>query len=560
MKRSRSSAFGDSRVKRAIAINAKLRSRYPYSQYGTAYFKRGTPENIARFGETFRSASDAQKAARRDMGYIGKGMYMGGKGGYWGRKIGGLFGQAALGDKLGDIGSSLISTFVPGGALAMGAARAAGKVFEGKGSYNPVSNSLVAGGDPVPSFVASPDGSTITITHREYIGDVYAPNSGDVFQNTAYSVNPGIERTFPWLSQIAQNYDEYTLHQCMFSYRSTVADFASASGQVGQVIMATIYNASADPFADKAQMMQYDASMSCKTSESMIHGVECDPSKLSGPVGRFVRANPVLVGQDVNNYDHGLFNIAVTETPPTYANQAMGELWVSYTVQLRKPKFFTNRGLGISRDVFVNVKQAAGINGGVPFGILDQQGDIILRGQQNNIGGVLAQPATATPWPLVPAGLSGLVVNENNLAYGTSSGTERISFTYTFPANYAGTVRVAFRTTNVTPSVFSMACWGQGNIYPVRDVMGDGANQWVTGGTGMFGARVSTQWFDIRVETAAAGVDNVLFFAPGNLSAAQDITNAYLDIQEINFGLSYKQDGSRDNLILVDAAGTVQNI
>ena len=485
--------------------------------------------------------------------FTGRGMYMGGRGGYWGRKIGGYFGKADLGDKLGDIGSGLISQFVPGGATAMGAARAAGRVFSGQGEYT--SNNLVEGGDPIPSFAATPDGSRVTISHREYIGDIFAPPTGDVFQNSPFSVNPGLEKTFPWLSQIAQNYDEYTLHQLMFSYRSTVSDFAASSGQIGQVIMATIYNASSDPFADKAAMMQYDSSMSTKTSESMIHGVECDPSKLSGPIGRFVRSNPVLVGQDINQYDHGLFNIAVTETPVGYANQAMGELWVSYTVELRKPKFFTNRGLGISRDVFANVVAGDGINQQSPFGTANQ--GIVLRGQQNNIGGQLLQYTGGT----VPSGLVNLVVAENNNAYGPSSGSEISAFQYVLPANYAGNLRIAVRQTCATPSTTSLACWGQGNVSPINDVMGNANDIFVTGATGNVGNRVQTQWFDIRVESASNGVDNTLWFAPGTAAAVfANTTNMFLDITEYNFGLSYKQDGSRDNLILIDASGTVQNL
>jgi len=557
MKRSRSDYEGNSSSRRnqAAAIGAKIRSRFPYSKFGTAHYARGSAESLGMFGPSYKSATIPQRGARQSLGFTGRGMYMGGKGGYWGRKIGGMFGKAALGDKLGDIGGSLIRQFVPGGQLAMTAANAASRVMQGQGMYNSVSNNLVQGGDPIPSFTPTPDGSSVVISHREYIGDIFAPPAGDTFQNTPYSVNPGIERTFPWLSQIAQNYDEYTIHQLMFSYRSTVSDFAAASGQIGQVIMATIYNASSEPFSDKSAMMQYDSSMSTKTSESMIHGVECDPSKLSGPRGRFIRANPVLVGQDINQYDHGLFNVAVTETPSGYANQAMGELWVSYTVELRKPKFFTNRGLGISRDVFASIASGTAINQVTPFGEIGNP--IVLSGQQNNIGGQLIQPI---PGSVIPAGLVGLVTNENNTPYGPSSGAERNGFRYVLPANYAGYLRITFRTTNTTPGVFTMGAWGEGNVFSVKDVLGDGSDQWLSGGTGNVGARVATQWFDVRVDNAANGVDNTIWFAAGSGAAGAPTTNAFLDVSEYNLGLSYKQDGTRDQLILVDASGTVQNI
>jgi len=557
MKRARSEqnqdGFSSKQTRKAIAISARIRKAYPYQSFGRAYYKRGSPASLSQFGPSFKDADSVQRQTRRDLGFTGRGMYMGGKGGYWGRKIGGWFGKADLGDKLGDIGSGIISTLVPGGSMAMGAARAAGRVFSGQGEYT--ANNLVSGGDPIPSFAPTADGSSVVISHREYIGDVYAPPGAVTFQNTAYSVNPGIERTFPWLSQIAQNYDEYTIHQLMFSYRSTVSDFAAASGQIGQVIMATIYNASADPFSDKSAMMQYDSSMSTKTSESMIHGVECDPKKLSGPMGRFVRANPVLVGQDINQYDHGLFNIAVTETPTGYANQAMGELWVSYTIELRKPKFFVNRGLGISRDVFASIVTGAAINQDTPFGIVGQP--IVLSGQQNNIGGKLLQ---GDGLAVAPAGLIGLSIDENNTPAPVSTGAELVGFTYTLPANYAGNLRVVFRCTNTQPGVKSLFVFGQGNVYPVRDVLGDGNDSWIVGATGNVGSRVSTQWCDIRVESAANGVDNTLYFCRANLANPATTTNAFLDVAEYNFGLSYKQDGTRDQLVLVDASGTVQNI
>jgi len=552
MKRSRSDYEGNSSSRRnqAAAIGAKIRSRFPYSKFGTAHYARGSAESLGMFGPSYKSATIPQRGARQSLGFTGRGMYMGGRGGYWGRKIGGLFGKAALGDKLGDIGGSLIRQFVPGGQLAMTAANAASRVMTGQGMYSAVSNNLVQGGDPIPSFVPTPDGSSVVISHREYIGDVFAPPAGDSFQNTPYSVNPGIERTFPWLSQIAQNYDEYTIHQLMFSYRSTVSDFAANTGQIGQVIMATIYNAASEPFSDKSAMMQYDSSMSTKTSESMIHGVECDPSKLSGPRGRFIRANPVLVGQDINQYDHGLFNIAVTETPNGYENQAMGELWVSYTVELRKPKFFTNRGLGISRDVFVCRDN---FNSDAPFGGVSNPGSL-LRGQQNNIGCTLVQE---DPSIALPVGLTSINTDSGN-SNTVSVGGQNIAFKLIFPANYAGTVRIAFATTNTGPGASQLFGFSQGNIVAVNDVFGNGADLWKNGAQGNDGQRVSTCWFDVRVDNASNGVDNMIMFH--GVGAGNGTQNAFLDVSEYNAGLSYKQDGTRDQLILIDASGTVQNI
>lgn len=65
----------DARRKRAQAISAKFRKKYPYKEYGVAYFKRGTPENIERFGETYKTATEDQKTVRKGYGYSGRGSY-----------------------------------------------------------------------------------------------------------------------------------------------------------------------------------------------------------------------------------------------------------------------------------------------------------------------------------------------------------------------------------------------------------------------------------------------------------------------------------------------------
>jgi len=49
--------------------------QFPYGTYSRQYFERGTPSSIAAFGDTFRSATAEQKAARKKVGYVGRGEY-----------------------------------------------------------------------------------------------------------------------------------------------------------------------------------------------------------------------------------------------------------------------------------------------------------------------------------------------------------------------------------------------------------------------------------------------------------------------------------------------------
>lgn len=385
--------------------------RYPPSRY---YYQAyaSTPESRAAIGTSWAAASPEQRTVRREQRLIGRGRYkfrsgygrsmapIGGRGAYWGdvgSKVGGFLGSMVpggfggavgswLGQKLGDAGNETMKSWTGRGAY---------KRMRGRGAYTGgsaaesgiVSNNIMdvpGAGPSIAAFGAS--GGTVRITHREFISNIYAPPDAN-FLNTQYPINPGLFQTFPWLSQIAQNFDEYTAIQVAFTYRSMVTDFAANSGQVGTVILATQYNNNEQPFNNARQMLNYDGAMSSKTSQTGLQGVECDPAKLSMGVGKYIRAGPVTTQQDLNTLDSGIFNLAIEGVPTTYFGQKMGELWVAYTFELRKPKEFVSLGYSIDQDIFV-----------IPRAVYDTQGDpavgaalqsALLTGQANSIGSEL---------------------------------------------------------------------------------------------------------------------------------------------------------------------------
>lgn len=256
-----------------------------------------------------------------------------------------------------------------GNALSRAAGAAVGGAISGRGSYfgpgsekhlssaGTMANALLMGKgiDNVPHFTRGNDDlGSLQVTHLEYLGDVFGGSSTGQFAVQAYAINPGLERTFRWLSQMAVNFEEYELKQLCFRYRATVSDLTGTNGQVGTVIIATNYNADEPPFVSKGQMMQYTGAVSGKCSQDVEHYVECAPSKNSGSKGKWIRQSPVLTGQDVKTYDLGTLNIAVTGIPEGFVDQPLGELWMSYTVELRKPKLFSGAGQAISTDWFAS--------------------------------------------------------------------------------------------------------------------------------------------------------------------------------------------------------------
>ena len=500
----------------------------------TFLIDRADPVNIARYGPSAARADDQQMSNRIMDGYEGPGRYKRrlrsyDQGGRSRRRAAGLRGMAGrwLGQQSGVLGGL-------GRLSQMGSAA-------GFGAYDTaVSNDIVDGGTAqgIPNFSAGGP-NTVVISHKEYISDVFGPAETGSFQNTVYSINPGIERTFPWLSQVAANSEEYTLKQCIFTFRSTVTDFVATNGQVGTLIMATQYNPSDAPFQSKQDAMEYDLAMSGKCSSNMLHGVECDPAQLSGAPGKYVRAGPVRNDDDLKQYDWGNLNLGISNVPDQFINQALGELWVSYTVELRKPKFFVSRGLNILRDTFVAQNDT-----GSPV----QIGDLTMgSGQQNRIGGSLTRK---------------------------NSG----QWVYTFPATFSGTVKVRL---TATPDAGVVAATGIGcvvtptsnlptspsrpfgmGLIPVNDIFSGGIWSYELFGPTSSAITAPSAWvpavpapasaiaeMHLQVITPTTSgvvspgtiVDNQITFAFANATGAWlDCNDFALDVEVYNTGFNYQ--------------------
>lgn len=564
--------------KRAAAIGAYYNRKYPYADWGTQRHQKGTM--VAQAGQTWRSATPEQRAWRRANNYYGVG-------GYWGRTIGGALGKAfkapwmaAVGDKAGDFIVDELPKLLGGKGM-----------YTGSGMYNPTSaNSLVVGPHndfQVPQFSPATDGSSVVISHKEYIGDFYAPPVGVGFTNQTYKINPGLEATFPWLAQVAQNYVEYRIDQLIFTYKSTVADFAASSGQVGQIIGVTQYDANQKPFTEKRSMMEYDAAQSCKTSSNLLMGVECDPRKNAGAPTKFVRTTPLATAKDLNQYDHGTFNIACHDTPDTYANQVLGEIWVSYTVELRKPKVFTGKAFGIQKDIYCssgwNGSTGTSSNVGLPnlpAADLSIFGEAPLHGERNSLNTRLKRHEDRVPIAATPLGITYLA-HPTKVACLDGQHTDTGIFSqpgnwkdyeFVIPATYTGNLKVTFAySLNSQTSVPNIVIMGAGNLTPIQDfafpqsrlgaptmtdttasgIIAMGSNG--SGGAALF-PESALIVCHVRVEQATGGLDNAIHIMC-------DCTDVYgygtfITIEEYNTIQSYEQDGTNDQPVLVNDMGT----
>jgi hypothetical protein len=294
-----------------------------------------------------------------------------GRGGYWGDKFGegasaawkslkratpeGTFsrlGRAAGGAMFGKPGAS-VGNWLGGGVSGI----------LGFGDYAVKKNDLMMldEGVPVPTFQNMNDG--VIVCHREYIGDITQTTA---FTNNSFIIQPGDSTTFPWLHQIAAQFEQYEILGMIFQYRSTASDFGTTTNMaMGSVILATEYDTVDSAYGSKLEMENSQYAMSGKPSHDILHPIECDPGVV-GPMGlKYIRTGPVPTGKDNRLYDHGNFQLATTGMPAN--SGTIGELWVTYKIAFYKPQF--NLGSDIKSDLFFGT---TGVVDAAPFPITPQ--------------------------------------------------------------------------------------------------------------------------------------------------------------------------------------------
>lgn len=337
-KRARASTDTSSQ-RRARAISYKINTKYPYTQYGRAYLKRGSPFTTQVFGPTYKSATAAQKAERNLVGYTGKGRYFRGRGGYLGRQAGSWLANAAMATPYG----AALRPWAPAVSAMAGAAGSwaedKGKKFLGMGAYESSNQLIMDEGNMKNAHLINTvmdETGDIYISHREYIGDINAITSPAFVTLYNLYLNPGLPSTFPWLSQLAKYFEEYRFDQLIFEVKSMVSGGNANAG--GTICMATQYNPCNEAFTSKQAIETYDYGQSARIEENLYHGVECDPSKKSGNAIEYVRTAGVPANQDQKSFDLGVTQIAISGVPASFGTQTIAELWVNYKVKLSKSK------------------------------------------------------------------------------------------------------------------------------------------------------------------------------------------------------------------------------
>lgn len=294
------------------------------------------------------------------------------------------------------------------------------------------------GGTDPPKMSMSKNG--MVVSHREYIQDI---SSSVPFIGENFPLNPGMKQTFPWLSQIADNFEEWIPEGIIFEYKTTssntVVNTTNSNPGLGTVIIATQYNSLNNDFGNKQQMENYENAVSVDPSRSVVHGIEC--AKNQTPLQpMYVRTGAVAptatTSNDLRFYDHGKMTIATVGQQTN--NFVIGELWVSYRIRFLKPRLQTGVG-NDEQGVIDHFKIAAGaaviapvettVAPNAPWGNANTK--FVPPAQGSTLGGVLSgntpitiaeqqsvafPPSLGGPQPFPVFDISGGVVNPIQVA------------------------------------------------------------------------------------------------------------------------------------------------
>jgi hypothetical protein len=236
------------------------------------------------------------------------------------------------GSALGGLAGSRLGSSSGGAKVGRTLAAKLSRMF-GCGDYvvneRPVSNSLLKGGGNQYATFGN-NGQSTRIQHREYLFDLAQGATAGVFSNTSFSVNPGVLASFPYLAPIAANFEEYRINGLVYEFISTTSPYF-AGGAMGSVIMSMQYNPIAPVFTSKIQMENSDFAISARPDQSMVYGVECASNTQNMYLIRQGTSSAPLTATDL-----GIMQIAVQS--PIAAGVVLGEVWVSYDIELLRPK------------------------------------------------------------------------------------------------------------------------------------------------------------------------------------------------------------------------------
>jgi hypothetical protein len=275
---------------------------------------------LAKTRKKARIRPVVQPKTQREIGLLGKALR--GLGGLGGSALGGMFGMAAPGAAVGNSLGASLSKWLGAGDYTVGQNSIVGRTLKGT--------------DSIPDMHRN--GQSVVVQHKEYLGEVRSNTAFTIQQS--YPLNPGMATTFPWLYKIANRFQEYRFKGIVFHYvPSSGSAIASTNNALGTVMLQTSYRSNDTAPASKVEMLNEYWSSESTPNEAFCHPIECDPDENPFNI-QYVRGSAVPSGDNQLIYDLGQTHLAVSGQQAS--NVVLGDLWITYEVELKKPLIDSN--------------------------------------------------------------------------------------------------------------------------------------------------------------------------------------------------------------------------
>lgn len=269
------------------------------------------------------------------------------------------------------------------------------------------------------------------IRHRELISSVTGSAAFTVANS--FSVNPGLSATFPWLSVMAQAWEQYEFNDLKFCYYTR-----TGTNVPGSLMMAFDYDAADAPPSTEQIASSYEGVV----EDAPWKDICCFVRKLSmaGMVKRrYTRNGPLSANLDVKTYDVGQLHLITLDGTAV----PWGKLWVEYDVTFYLPQ-------------------------------LPPTGSVIYGGSVSG-GGTMSGANPLGTLPTLDPQANGLTVNDTSVVTLPNAGDYLVTFQLTGTTLTAVTCTPGGGAILVSSStVINSAATSSNSIFVVRTVNGSG--------------------------------------------------------------------------------------
>lgn len=162
-------------------------------------------------------------------------------------------------------------------------------------------------------------------TGSELIGDVVGSTN---FRTTRYPINPGLDKSFPWLSGEADKWEQYRFHSLRYRYVPRCATTTT-----GSVLMSPDYNVRDNP--PQTELQAADTYGAVESSAWVNTTCTLDIAAMF-PFGPRKMIRQSLVAGELNLYDAA--NFYMSTIGMANSNDLVGKLWVDYDVEFFIPQ------------------------------------------------------------------------------------------------------------------------------------------------------------------------------------------------------------------------------